>query len=108
MAVRARDPIIARQQVRIQKNIRVLDDFMHRYSGCFRWNRPSGSSVCFPRMLMSENTFAFCEKLIRENGIMLVPSRTFHYGDHHVRFGFGRDDFADNIERFSDYLSLIL
>jgi hypothetical protein len=28
----------------------VLDDFMHRYSSYFRWNRPLGSSVCFPRI----------------------------------------------------------
>lgn len=51
-----------------------------------------------------ENTFRFCEDLVREAGIMLAPSRMFHYGDRHVRFWFGRDDLAEGLERLSGYL----
>ena len=35
---------------------------------------------------------------------MLAPSRMFHYGDRHVRFGFGRDDLGKGLDRLSGYL----
>jgi aspartate/methionine/tyrosine aminotransferase len=108
MAVRAREDIIARQQERIRKNISILDEFFSKYKDCFRWNRPLGGSVCFPRMLISEDTLEFCEKLVKDTGIMLVPSRIFQYSNQHVRFGYGRDNLSQVIERFADYLDVLL
>jgi aspartate/methionine/tyrosine aminotransferase len=108
IAVRSRERIIARQEARIRKNLDVLDDFFDKYSNTFNWQRPLGGSVCFPRMLMFEDTFEFCEKLVKETGIMLVPSRMFQYGDNHVRIGFGRKNLPEVIQRFADYLDLLL
>ncbi len=108
IAVRCRERIIARHQARIRKNMDVLEEFIEKHSHVFSWNRPLAGSVCFPRMLLFENTFEFCEKLIRETGIMLAPSRMFQYGDHHVRIGFGRRNLPEAIERFADYLDMLL
>ncbi|MDP4858097.1 MAG: hypothetical protein NWR42_11855, partial [Desulfobacterales bacterium] len=63
-----------------------------------------GGSICFPRMSLTDDTSEFCESLIKETGIMLVPSKIFQYGNHHVRIGFGREDFPEIIERFSAYI----
>ena len=103
-ALRSRERIIALQRDRVQRNLGVLEGFLDAYADCFSWNRPLSGSVCFPRMTAVEDTFVFCETLVRETGIMLVPSRMFHYGDRHVRFGFGRDDLQDGLERLSRYL----
>jgi hypothetical protein len=35
---------------------------------------------------------------------MLVPSSLFHFGDNHVRIGFGREDLPEVIRRFADHL----
>jgi aspartate/methionine/tyrosine aminotransferase len=107
IAVRCRERIIARHQARIRKNMEVLEAFFAKQHKVFSWNRPLGGSVCFPRMLLFEDTFEFCEKLIRETGIMLVPSRLFQYGDHHVRTGFGRRNLPEAVELLSDYLDLL-
>ena len=104
MAVRNRENIIARQMARIRANIKILDDFFSHYRDCMCWNRPLGGSICFPRMSITDDTFEFCETLIRETGIMLVPSKVFNYGNHHVRIGFGRENFPEIIERFSAYV----
>jgi aspartate/methionine/tyrosine aminotransferase len=104
MAVRDRENIIARQMVRIRRNIKILDDFCCKYSYCMCWNPPLGGSICFPRMSLTDDTSAFCETLIKETGIMLVPSSVFQYGNHHVRIGFGREDFPEIIERFSTFI----
>jgi aspartate/methionine/tyrosine aminotransferase len=53
---------------------------------------------------MVEDTYEFCEQLVRVAGIMLVPSRIFQYGDHHVRIGFGKENLHQVIEHFADYL----
>jgi aspartate/methionine/tyrosine aminotransferase len=53
---------------------------------------------------LTDDTSVFCETLIKETGIMLVPSSVFQYGNHHVRIGFGREDFPEIIERFSTFV----
>ncbi len=104
MAVRDRENIISKQMARIRKNIEILDDFFSQHSDYASWNRPLGGSICFPRLSITDDTSEFCEALIRETGIMLVPSKIFQYGNHHVRIGFGREDFPEIIERFSAYI----
>jgi aspartate/methionine/tyrosine aminotransferase len=105
MALRNRTKIIALQKARVHKNLKILKRFFNEYTDCFNWNRPLGGSVCFPRLLISRDTFVFCEELVQETGIMLVPSRLFMFGDNHVRVGFGRENLPDVLMRFSDYLN---
>ncbi len=88
-------------------NLDLLDDFFRQYGDYFSWTRPAGGSICFPRAHAFDDTYAFCEKLVAETGIMLLPSRMFNYGDRHVRIGFGRDDFEEVLVRFSAYLDSI-
>jgi len=104
MALRSRDRILPVQRERVERNLGLLERFFEAYADCFSWYRPLSGSICFPRMPVVDDTYAFCETLVRETGIMLAPSRMFHYGDHHVRFGFGRDDLGEGLDRLSDYL----
>lgn len=106
MALQNRSTIIGQQLHRLRKNITVLDSFFADYDDCFKWNRPVGSSICFPRLLIQQSASGFCEELVRETGIMLVPSSLFQFGDQHVRIGFGRENLPEVIERFSAYLDL--
>jgi aspartate/methionine/tyrosine aminotransferase len=104
IALRSKTKLIQQQLDRVRRNIGVLDGFFMEYQDIFSWNRPTGGSVCFPRMPAIENTYDFCEKLVEEAGIMLAPSRAFQYGDHHIRFGYGRENLPYVIERFAGYL----
>jgi aspartate/methionine/tyrosine aminotransferase len=104
MALRSRSTIIEQQLRRVHKNIAVLDTFFTEYDDCFRWNRPRGSSICYPRLLLPQDATTFCEDLVQETGIMLVPSSVFQFGDHHVRIGFGRENLPEVIDLFKDYL----
>ena len=104
IAVRNRAIIFEKQRARLRKNLSVLDEFFSNYSDCLAWSRPMGSSVCFPRMLIDQDTSTFCDKLVNNAGIMLVPSRLFQFGERHVRIGFGRDDLPQVISAFAGYL----
>jgi len=104
IGIRNREQIIERQLARLHKNLSVLDGFFDDYRDCFSWSRPIGSSVCFPRMLLKQDTSIFCDELVNKAGIMLVPSRLFQYGERHVRIGFGRENLPEVISVFATYL----
>jgi aspartate/methionine/tyrosine aminotransferase len=106
IALQNRVEIITHQTNRLKENLQVLDRFMERHATIFRWNRPMGGSICFPRMLQVEGTQDFCDQMVVESGIMLVPSGVFQYGDRHVRIGFGRENFITVLGLFSEYLDL--
>jgi aspartate/methionine/tyrosine aminotransferase len=103
IALRNKTSIIDQQIERVRKNVAVLDIFFDKYQDHFSWNRPTGGSICFPRMLQVENTRTFCEQLVVDAGIMLAPSSVFQYGDHHVRIGFGRENLPQVIRLFGKY-----
>lgn len=100
IALRNCADIVNQQQSLLRKNLRNLYQFMGTYLDHFHWNPPLGGSVCFPRMLEVEDTFDFCEWLVQETGIMVVPSRLFQYGDHHIRIGYGRKNFFEVLRNF--------
>ncbi len=92
------------QNERVNRNMKELETFFAEYQDCFRWNRPKGGSVCFPRMLIVEDTSVFCAELVQATGIMAAPSQQFQYGVQHIRIGFGRDDLPQVLEQFAEYL----
>jgi aspartate/methionine/tyrosine aminotransferase len=104
IALRNRQFIVDSQMRRIRRNIEILDSFFEEYGDCFEWNRPLGGSIGFPRLRASEGATDFCETLVRRTGVMLVPSSIFHYGDNHVRIGFGRENLPEVINILEAYL----
>lgn len=105
IALRSKLRLIRQQIERVRRNVDVLDGFFEKNQDHFRWNRPKGGSVCFPRMLAVENTYTFCEQLVEETGIMLAPSRLFQFGDRHVRIGFGRENLPEVVGLFTQYIN---
>jgi aspartate/methionine/tyrosine aminotransferase len=104
IALRSQDEIFNQQFSRLLRNIKVLDSFFERNNHLFKWNRPVGSSMCFPRLLLSQGSTSFCQDLLKNTGIMLAPSSLFDYGEQHIRVGFGREDLPQVIVLLEDYL----
>ncbi len=104
IALRNSTELIQQQNQRIRRNLDMLADFINGHPEHFRWNPPRGGSICFPRMTLVENTYNFCIRLVEDTGILLVPSRLFEYGDHHVRIGFGKDNLPQVLGLFGEYL----
>ena len=104
IALQNKREIIANQNARLARNMTALERFMVKYVHLFRWNKPRGGSVCFPRMLGIERVLAFAKQLVTEAGIMIAPSQVFNYGDQHFRIGFGRENFEEVLQVFGSYL----
>ena len=105
IALENKEVILARKKELIRHNLKSLEVFLERHGREFQCVMPKGGSMCFPRIVAVDSTLAFCEKLVAETGIMLVPSAMFRFGDHHVRFGVGRKDFSEVLDMFSRYIT---
>jgi aspartate/methionine/tyrosine aminotransferase len=101
LALRAKDRIIKRNLKIIKSNLELLDVFFAGQRELFSWNRPNAGSIALPRLLTNEKTSQFCHKLIKEKGVVLLPSNVYDYGEEHFRIGFGRRDMPEALSLFA-------
>ena len=97
--------VLAARNVQIvQDNLALAEPFFARWQGVFRWNRPQAGSVALVG-LRSGSARAFCQRLVDEQGVLLLPSGGLGFGDGHICFGFGRLAYPEALEQLDRYLS---
>jgi aspartate/methionine/tyrosine aminotransferase len=104
IALRNRDILHRRSLEIIVANLHVLDAFLDRHSNLFQWQRPRAGSVGLVRYRGAEGTAKFCGEVVRECGVLLLPSAEFEFGDAHFRVGFGRRNMPEAVGRLEAYL----
>lgn len=92
---------------KIKENLRLFESFQQKHADKFDFYVPQSGSTAFIRLKISESAAEFSERLVRDTGIMILPSETFNYGSQHVRIGFGRSNFREVLQIFGDYLETI-
>lgn len=103
LALRHREKIVLRNVDIILRNLDLLDRFFARFKTRFAWQRPAAGPVAFPRWL-EDSVDAFCERLVRQTGVLLAPGTLFENYDNHFRIGFGRRNLPEAISRLEDFL----
>lgn len=103
VAVRHTAALWERSRARLRTNVELLDGFLARHPARFAWGKPRAGTAAFVRYLGGSAT-AFCDELLRELGVMLVPSPHFECGDEHLRFGYGRANLAEVLGLVERYL----
>ncbi|MBT8345989.1 MAG: aminotransferase, partial [Desulfofustis sp.] len=68
-----------------------------------------GGCVAFPKYLGSGSADQFCEDLVAESGVLLLPPRIFHSEllntpGNRFRIGYGRRNMAGGLNAFRNYL----
>jgi len=81
------------------RNLALLTGFLTRYDDLFDWHLPDGGVVSYPRYRGTEGVECFCNRLIEEHGVMLLPASVYRSEllptpSDRFRIGFGRRDFA--------------
>ncbi len=89
LALRHRDALADRNRAIVLANLPLLDAFLDRQAALFSWTRPTASPIGFPRLHGVEDATVFCEQLVAETGVLLLPGRVYDEPAH-VRIGFGR------------------
>ena len=103
LALRHREKIVLRNLDIILRNLELLDRFFARFKNRFIWQRPAAGPIAFPRLL-GENIETFCERLVRQTGVLLAPGTLFEDYDNHFRIGFGRKNLPEAVARLEDFL----
>lgn len=107
IALRAKDTIIENNLSVVKKNLMLLDSFFENHKDLFSWIRPKAGTICFPRLLKTQDSLQFCEKTVKETGIMLLPSSVYDYDNKHIRIGFGRKNMPEVLTKFDEYLKTV-
>ena len=104
IALRAKERIVPNHLERIKNNLSILDNFFQKYQDKFDWVRPAAGTIAFPRLIQETSSFSFCQKIVNEAGIMILPSTVYDYDDHHFRLGFGRENMPEALAGLDEYL----
>ena len=105
VALRARDLSLGRSRAIVDPNLALVDGFMARQSGRFRWTRPRGGPVGFPELTAGVPIDRFTADLLAQEGVLLAPGSVFGHPGNHFRLGFGRLDLPvalARLEAFAD------
>lgn len=104
VAMRNREVLAARNLGIIRHNLAIMDDFFSRHADLFSWVRPRAGSMGFPKLLKGdiEN---FCDKVVREVGVLLLPGTMYDDTGNHFRVGLGRKNLPQAIARLDEFLS---
>ena len=102
-ALQVQDKLAARSSRLIEHNLQAAGAFFEHWSQLFRWRQPQAGSVALVDLNLPSAT-DYCHALAQNAGVLLLPSSYLGYGDQHVRMGFGRADFINNLAIYEDYL----
>lgn len=104
LAMRNRQKLAQRNLEIIQHNLTVIDDLFARHADLFSWIRPKAGSMGFPRLLKGD-VEVFCDDLVRNAGVLLLPGSMYDYSRNHFRLGLGRKNLPQGVENLEEYLS---
>ena len=104
VALRNRQRLVERNLGIIQDNLSVMDGFFRRHADRFSWIRPLAGSMGFPRYL-DRDVDRFCDELVREAGVLLMPGAVYDDARNHFRLGLGRRNLPQAVERLEGFLS---
>lgn len=104
IALRARDRVLARSRAIVAQNLPLLDRFFAQHGDRFAWVRPRASTMCFPRYLGGD-VDAFCDTLVQESGVLLLPGSQFGVSGNHFRLGYGRSNMPSALEQLEAFLA---
>lgn len=103
VALRNRQKLSIRNLGIIQHNISVMDDFLTRHADLFSWVRPRAGSMAFPHYLAGD-VESFCDRVVREAGVLLLPGSMYDDNENHFRLGLGRKNLPQAVDRVEEYL----
>lgn len=109
IALKAREPILARNRGIIAANLPHFDAFFAERPDLFQWRAPDGGCVAFPRYLGDDGVEAFCTELIEEAGVLLLPAGIYRSAltatpEDRFRIGVGRRDPEPGLDAFRTWL----
>lgn len=103
IALRHKNVLIDFNLKKIKHNLQLIEDFVSKHNRILSWKKPNAGTISFARLNIEQSAYDFCEKTVKDTGIMIVPSEMFDYGQKHIRLGFGRKNLQEALNLLDDY-----
>ena len=103
LALRHRHVFADRNRAIVLANLALIDAFLIRHANCLSWVRPTAGTIGFMRVAGVNDTSAFCEQLIADAGVLLLPG-TVYDEPTHFRIGYGRTSMPESLQHFEAWL----
>lgn len=103
LALRHREKLADRSLEIITGNLALLDVFFARHPDQFSWIKPKAGPIAFPQLL-GQDVDSFCDRLVKELGVMLLPGTVYDHPGNHFRIGFGRINMPEALARLEEFL----
>ena len=110
IALKIRDKIISRTKGIIDTNLKILDKFFKKNENLFDWKIPDGGCIGFPKYKGKDGVKTFCEKLVKEKSVLLLPSHVYQSEigktpSSNFRIGYGRINMPEALSEVEDFLN---
>lgn len=103
VGMRNRQKLVERNLGIIKNNLAVIDDLFSSRADLFSWIRPQAGSMAFPRYLGGD-VERFCDQLVKEAGVLLLPGSVYDDSRNHFRLGLGRKNLPQAVEKLEQFL----
>ena len=103
VAMRHRQKLVDRNLAIINHNLTVIDKVFASHSSLFTWVRPQAGSMGFPKLLNGDIE-DFCDNLVKQAGVLLLPGTMYDDPSNHFRLGLGRKNLPQAVERLEEFL----
>jgi aspartate/methionine/tyrosine aminotransferase len=103
LAFRHRQKLLDRNLQIVRHNLPQLSAFFSRNADLFDWTPPNAGTIGFARFKPQQDVQEFCEQLVEEAGVLLLPGGVFDE-PRHIRFGFGRRNMRESLAQFESWL----
>jgi len=103
LALRHREKLVARNMEIITSNLAMLETFFSVHEETFSWIKPKAGPIAFPH-LIGQDVDTFCDQLVKEQGVMLLPGTAYDHPGNHFRIGFGRANMPEALSRLEEFL----
>lgn len=103
LALRHREVLLSRNLEIVRRNLPILEAFLVRHSELFAWVKPNASPIGFPRVTIAGDVTEFCEEIVRETGVLLLPGGVYDQPQH-VRMSYGRSNMPEALGKLEAYL----
>ena len=102
-ALECKEKILARNAEIIKNNITLAESLLLP-TGLIRLNRPQAGPIAFNEYLGGD-VDAFCEELLEETGVLLLPGSVYDFPGNYFRMGYGRSGFEEGLQRLKSFLT---
>ncbi|KAF2955371.1 aminotransferase class I/II-fold pyridoxal phosphate-dependent enzyme [Marinitoga sp. 38H-ov] len=104
IALKHSDEILNRNKEIILENLSIAEDFFNKYNSLFEFYRQMAGPIAFVKINIDEKIEDFCEKLVQNKGVLLLPANIYDYPGNYFRIGFGRKNFRESLFKFEEFL----